>query len=346
MDPFNPDNNYLQSKGIFGLPYNYNESALILIPVPWEVTCSYGDGTAKAPDAILKASYQLDLFDKELGEEWKKGIFMMHAPESIYDANAVQRRHAKSIIQYMENEDKPLSYRLLKLQSEVNEACTEMNKYVKDVSGKIHAEGKFTGLIGGDHSTALEHIKAVADREKNIGILQIDAHSDLREAYMGFTFSHASMMFNLAKEAAGISKVVQIGIRDFSKAEFEFSKSSPLFSTHYINDIRKAEFEGQSIEKIFKKIISTLPEKVYISFDIDGLDPSLCPSTGTPVPGGFSFYEMRFLLQLLLKGGKQIVGFDVCESGYNEENEWDSNVAVRIIYQLSIHMLKSNGNQN
>ncbi|MBN2728933.1 MAG: agmatinase family protein [Bacteroidales bacterium] len=341
MANFNADNNFLLSEGIFGLPNTYNDSALILIPVPWEVTCSYGDGTSAAPDAIQKASFQIDLFDVELKEEWRKGIFLLQAPESIYDANAVQRRNAIQIIHHHENDAKPLSERQLKLQEGINTACEEMNEYVASASAKIHSDGKLSGLVGGDHSVALEHIKAVAKREKEIGIIQIDAHADLRDSYMGFSYSHASLMFNLTKESQGIKKIVQIGLRDICKAESDFISSSPLFSAYFMKDIRKAQFDGDSLNTIFSKILNELPEKVYISFDIDGLDPALCPSTGTPVPGGFTYSEMIFLFQLLLKNKKKIVGFDLCETGFNENNDWDANVAARILYQLSLYALKS-----
>lgn len=342
METFNPDNNFSQLEGIFGLPFSYEDSKLILIPVPWEVTCSYGDGTSKAPDAIYKASFQIDLYDNNLGEEWKKGIFLDLAPDYIYDDNAVQRRFAKQIIHHLETEKKPLNDRQLKLQDEVNKVCESMNRYVAEKSAKIHSDGKLSGLIGGDHSTALEHIKAVAKREKKIGIIQIDAHADLREAYMGFTYSHASLMYNLAKNADGIDKIIQLGLSDICSAEAKYINTSPLFSAYFMSDIRKWQYEGKNLHTIFIEVIKDLPEKVYISLDIDGLDSSLCPNTGTPVPGGFDFHEIVYLLKILLDSGKKIVGFDLCEVGISDQTEWDANVAARMLYQLCLYTLKSN----
>ncbi|PLW92363.1 MAG: agmatinase [Marinilabiliales bacterium] len=343
MDSFNPDNNFLQSEGIFGLPFTYDDAKLILIPVPWEVTCSYGDGTCKAPDAIYKASFQIDLFDHNLGEEWKKGIYLDLAPEYIYDDNAVQRRFARQIIHHLETESKPLNDRQTKQLDEVNKVCDGMNAYVAEKSTQIHTDGKISGLVGGDHSAALEHIKAVAKREKEIAVIQIDAHADLRESYMGFTHSHASLMNNLAKDATGITKVIQLGLRDICKAEADLIQSSPLFSAFFMNDIRQWQYEGKKLKDIYSDIIKDLPDKVYISLDIDGLDPSLCPNTGTPVPGGFDFYEVVFLFAMLHESGKKIAGFDLCEVGISDNSEWDANVAARLLYQLCLYTLRSNG---
>lgn len=341
MSDFNPDKNYLYSGGIFGLPNVYDDAKLIIISVPWEVTCSYKDGTANAPDAIYKESHQIDLLDNNLGSEWEKGIFFMQAPEYLYDANSVQRRHALQIINHYEHGDKNLTDRHHKILNEINNSCKEMNTYVSEKSKSIHKDEKISALLGGDHSTAYQHIKEVASREKNMAIIQIDAHADLRKSYMGFEHSHASVMRQVAEQVSGLSKIVQLGIRDYCKEEADFMSSSPLFSTHFMSDIRQYLFKGNSLNTYYYNVIDSLPEKVYISLDIDGLNPSLCPNTGTPVPGGFEFYEIIQLFKMILASGKKIVGFDLCEVGSANETNWDANVGSRLLYQLCIHTLKS-----
>lgn len=340
MSDFNPDKNYSFSGGIFGLPNTYKDANLIIISVPWEVTCSYKDGTASAPDAIYKASYQIDLLDNDLGQEWQKGIFMLAAPEWLYDSNSVQRRHALQIINHFEHDDE-MSERQNKILNEINNSCKEMNAYVSEKSKKIHSDGKISALLGGDHSTAYQHIKEVAAKENNITVIQIDAHADLRKSYMGFEHSHASVMRQVAENVQGISKIIQLGIRDYCQEEADFMSTSPLFTTHFMSDIRQYLFEGNSLNTYYNKVIDSLEEKIYISVDIDGLNPSLCPNTGTPVPGGFEFYEIIQFFKMILASGKKIVGFDLCEVGYGNGTNWDANVGSRLLYQLCIHALKS-----
>ena len=141
-------------------------------------------------------------------------------------------------------------------------------------------------MIGGDHSVPLGYIKALADHYPDFGILHVDAHSDLREAYEGFEFSHASIMFNALK-IPQISKLVQVGIRDVSEVEREtIDRSNHRVVVYYDSLIKQQMYAGTTWADIYRAAIAHLPPKVYISFDVDGLDPKLCPATGTPVPGG------------------------------------------------------------
>ena len=193
-------------------------------------------------------------------------------------------------------------------------------------------EGKIVGLIGGDHSTPLGFIQTLADRHDSFGILQIDAHMDLREAYEGFTYSHASIFHN-ALQLPSVKKLVQVGIRDFCDAEFERSQSDTRIDTHTMGMIRGKKFDGINWSSYVDQLVESLPEKVYISFDIDGLDPNFCPNTGTPVPGGLDFYEATFLIKKIVAAKKEIIGFDLSEvAGLG--NDWDGNVGARILYKL------------
>jgi len=169
-------------------------------------------------------------------------------------------------------------------------------------------------------------------RHEEFGILQIDAHMDLREAYEGFKYSHASVFYNVI-QLPSVSKLVQVGIRDFCDAEHELSQNDSRIETHTMGMIREKKFEGTSWGTYVDQLIAALPEKVYISFDIDGLDPSFCPNTGTPVPGGLQFHEATYLIKKIVTSGKKIIGFDLSEvAGLG--NEWDGNVGARILYKL------------
>lgn len=324
---FNPDNSIATNAGVFGLPFEFDESEVILYPVPWEVTVSYKDGTANGPYQIFQASPQLDLYDQHFGEVWKKGIHMLNAHVGdIAKLNGNLRPIAKQYIESLE-QGGPENPDVL---NHVNEACFHLKDTVKNVCASLMEEGHKIGLIGGDHSTPLGYIEALADKHESFGILQIDAHADLRNAYEGFTYSHASIMHNALAYSDNIS-LVQVGIRDYSKGEKERIDSDARITTFFDADMKSAEFIGKTWSEQVDEIISALPEKVYISFDADGLNPELCPATGTPVPGGLSFDQAAYILIKLKESGKQVIGFDLNETG---NAEWDGTVSARLVYKM------------
>ena len=177
-------------------------------------------------------------------------------------------------------------------------------------------------------------LKAIAEKHGDFGILQIDAHCDLRKAYENFKYSHASIMYNALEEITQITKLVQVGIRDYSEMEFDYIKNSnERVITFFDKDIKEKIFEGAPWKQITDEIVNKLPQKVYISFDIDGLDPKLCPNTGTPVQGGFETEQIFYLFKKVLQSGRQLIGFDLNEVGIST-NEWDENVGARVLFKL------------
>ncbi|MEX2589122.1 MAG: arginase family protein, partial [Chitinophagales bacterium] len=158
-------------------------------------------------------------------------------------------------------------------------------------------------------------------------------HMDFRKAYEGFTYSHASIFYN-ALQLGQVEKIVQLGIRDYCQEELDFaSNQNKRIAVYYDKAIKRAQMQGETVHALFQKIIDELPEKVYVSIDIDGLDPALCPNTGTPVPGGLQFEETIYLIQLLKESGRKIIGFDLCEVTPGND-DWDGNVGSRLLYQL------------
>jgi agmatinase len=227
------------------------------------------------------------------------------------------------------------------IRNTINEESDQLRKWVFEQCTALLDQGKLTGLIGGDHSTPLGFMQALSIRHASFGILQIDAHADLRKAYEGFTYSHASIMHN-ALDIPQVSSLVQLGLRDVCQEEMDRIISDDRIHAFFYQDIQAARYEGQSWKQACEGIISKLPEEVYISFDIDGLDPKLCPNTGTPVAGGFEMSEIIFLLQELVRSGRRIIGFDLVEVAPGAD-EWDANVGVRLLYKLCNLMVKSNG---
>lgn len=338
---FNPSGVGLKNGNFIGLPFNEESANIVLVPVPWDVTVSYGEGTALAPQAILEASVQLDLFDADVKEAWKHGIFMQPLNENILaDRNEI-RPEAVKYIDFLENggcvaENAKMKHRL----ETINNRCEELNNWVFRQTQQLLGKGKLLGIVGGDHSVPLGFLKALAEKHSDFGVLQIDAHLDLRNSYEGFTYSHASI-FNNALEIKNISKLVQVGIRDYCEEEVaRVAEEGERISVFYDQEMKENIFQGSNWNQQCVEIIKELPDKVYISFDMDGLDPKLCPNTGTPVPGGLDYNEAIFLFKKIIESGRQIIGFDVCETG---SAEWDASVAARIIYKLSNLMGKSLG---
>ena len=321
--------------GIFGLPFNTEESKVVLVPVPWEATVSYGEGTANGPKAMLDASQQIDLFDPINPNGWKEGIAMQDIPSSIfYQSKQVRTKTAKYLDKYHEKViDK-------ELQAEINKDCADLNTYVKEETKKLLDDDKIVGVVGGEHSVPLGYLQALSLKYKNFGILHIDAHADLRNAYQGLEFSHASIFFNALK-IKNVSKIVSVGVRDFCEEENNLiKKESARLSMFTDYEIKKELFGGKTLKKKFSEIVKKLPKDVYISFDIDGLIPYLSPNTGTPVVGGFTIEEVIYLFEEVIASGRKIIGFDLCEVAPGND-EWDGNVGARVLYKLCLLALKS-----
>jgi agmatinase len=342
---FNPNEVAVENGNIFGFPYTLNEAELVIIPVPWEVTTSYGGGTADAPQVILSASTQLDFFDPHISNAWENKVAMKEIPLKIYDKNSALRPLAEEYIKKLEEGELPSENRgLQKIAEHINKECETLKNTIKLDAKALLESGKKVALLGGDHSSPLGLIEALSEKYTSFSILQIDAHADLRKAYEGFTFSHASIMYN-ALQLPQVKKAVQVGIRDICPDEVEMiNNSNGRIKTFFDWDIKNALYEGQTWKNICDSIISELGNEVYISFDIDGLDPKLCPNTGTPVAGGLELSQVNYLLNRLAESGKKIIGFDLNEVAPGE-NEWDANVGARVLYKLCCMMFKSHKNK-
>ncbi|MEO7209306.1 MAG: agmatinase family protein [Chitinophagaceae bacterium] len=325
------------------MPSTEADSRLILQPVPWEVTVSFGAGTARSPEHILSASLQIDLFDADMRGVWKNGYYMRPVDRKILLKSDYLRKEAELYIDYHSKggllENNKFMQKSLK---EINEGSKYLNNWVYQETKALLDKGKLVGLIGGDHSTPIGFYKALAEKHGNFGILQIDAHADLRKDFEGFKYSHASTMYNSLVEIEAIEKLVQVGVRDYCEEEFDFiQENSNRVVTFFDQNIKERSFSGKTWDEEVQDIISCLPEKVHISFDIDGLDPKLCPHTGTPVPGGLQEQQVLYLFKKLLESGRKLIAFDLVEV-VSTEDEWDTNVAAHVLWKMCNFLMKNN----
>ena len=260
------NNNIFLKSELSDTEKNKDFSKFHIIPVPLEKTVSYGKGTSMGPQAIIEASNELERYTGK-SEPCLDGIYT----HPFLDCN------------------KPIDI-----------VINELQKLTQSVSSK----NKIPVILGGEHSITYGAVngifKGLELKNKNeIGILQIDAHADLRDKYENEVHSHASVMYLLSEEKY---KIAQCGVRALSKEEAD--------------NRRKFQITSYSVEEIKKSdelyLPQNFPKKIYISFDLDGLDPSIMPATGTPVPGGLGFNESLELIQKLIKD-REIVGFDVVE---------------------------------
>ncbi len=333
----NPNNN------IFGLPLTEGEARVVILPVPWEVTVSFGSGTARSAEQIMRASLQVDLFDPDFPESWQQGFFLREPDRKILFKSDYLRKEAELYIDYISKGDAIENNQFMcKTLKEVNEGSYFLNNWVYQQTKNLLERNKLVALLGGDHSTPLGYMKAIAEKHGDFGILQIDAHCDLRDGYEGFVYSHASIMYNAIKEIPQIQKLLQVGVRDYSLGEEQFIQHNKgRIRTYFDKEIRERQYEGETFKQITDEIIAQLPDKVYISFDIDGLDPKLCPNTGTPVQGGFETEQVFYIFNKIVKAGKTIIGFDLTEVS-TSENGWDANVGARVLFKMCNLMVASN----
>lgn len=343
---FNPDGVGVANGAYFGFPFAPDDAELVLLSAPWDVTVSYGAGTAYAPDAIIEASTQLDFYDPAAPGLWRRGIATADVDYSLLEHSQRLRAEAAKVIEHLESGGRATDDHVVRRIRRVNEGCAQMNDNIRAQASAWLSKGKTVGLVGGDHSTPYGLIRALGERGGEFGILHIDAHCDLREAYEGFEFSHASIMYNVLRDVPQVVRIAQVGVRDFSEGEAALAAASERIASFDDFALAEARFRGETWDALCRKIVATLPGEVYVSFDIDGLTCENCPHTGTPVSGGLTFNEAVWLLVVLARSGRRIIGFDLVEVAPVAEERIDAIAGARMLWKLCGQTLASSKNRN
>jgi agmatinase len=340
---FDPNAAAGPESGIFGLPADPHGARVHVLGVPFDATTSFRKGTARGPAAILAASRQVDLYDHWNGKPYESGIWMAPLDAKVSAWNDEASHVAEPVIAAGGVESDP---KLRKAAERVDAIQIELNRWVEERTNEILDHGKLCALVGGDHSVPFGAIQAHATRYPGLGLLHFDAHADLRPAYEGFTWSHASILRNVAERIDGVARIVQVGIRDYSEEEREFlDANGGRIRTLFDLDWADAKHSGHNLKALVRRALEPLPGTVYVTFDVDGLEPALCPNTGTPVPGGLTWNEAMLLLDELVRSGRRIVGFDLNEVAPAADSHagagWDENVGARLLYRLIGFALRS-----
>ena len=314
---------------LFGLSFSEEEAQVLVLPVPWDVTCSFRRGTAYSPALIQELSSQIDLYHPLYNDVWKKGIHLLSHPAECLSKNETLSPTAIQCISDFDHGREQDSSHLRQL----NQACQELITTVSKTIESIVNKKKFPVLLGGDHSLSLGAIQGLKKQYQGdgIGILQLDAHMDLRHNYQGFTHSHASVMAQAIQEHH-VTQLVQVGVRDFCEEEVNTTQSDACDVVSFTDGaIQENLFLGDTWHDLCQKILEPLPKKVYVSFDMDVLNPGLCPNTGTPVPGGLDTSQCLYLVQQVMQTGREVVGLDLVEVGHDS---FDCGLASHLLYQL------------
>ncbi len=288
------DKKFFLPDNFLGIPKqfsDYTNSKFVILPVPYEQTTTYKAGTKEGPQAILTASKQVELFDEELKlEAYKVGIFTAEELEPT------------------------------------SKGPEEMIERIYRTARKLLKHGKTVVTLGGEHTVSIGTIKAYKEKYKNLSVLQLDAHADLRQSFLGSKFSHACTM----RRVREFAPAVQVGIRNISLEEHNWVKKN-----------RIGLFYAQEKDKYSSdQIINSLSDNVYLTFDLDFLDPSIMPSVGTPEPGGYLWYETLDFLKTLAQK-VNIVGFDVVELCPQPGNIAPDFLAAKLIYKLIGYIAKN-----
>ncbi len=327
---------------LFGLPFSADQSEIVVVPAPWEATVSYGSGASDGPEAVLEASYQVDLHHQKFPDLWKLGIHYDNENAAKWKSDSDRAKElAQNVIEALESGKNLADFPELESDlAAVNQASEQFNQEVENRCAHWLGQNKLVGFLGGDHATPYGYYKALAAKFGSFGILHLDAHMDLRIAYEGFTYSHASIMYNTL-QLPEVEKLVQVGIRDFCEQEVSVARKHQVV-VFTDTDMKEAAFAGTTWREQCDQIIAELPQRVVISFDIDGMYPWYCPNTGTPVPGGFSFEQAAYLLSEVVHSGRELIGFDLVEVAPGDD-DWDGNVGARMLFNMCGLLAKANG---
>jgi agmatinase len=329
---------------LFGTACAIEEASVVIIPVPWEVTVSSRSGTALGPESILKASYELkDMTWHRDSTVRELGVTMLPIPQHDWKAlSDTLRHHTAGYTHIMESRFERYSLKKSIIEK-INHHSHQLKEDIRSKATAYLKEDKLVGVLGGDHSVSLGLVEALAGFHNNFGVLQIDAHPGLHQAYRGFKYSHASIMYNVL-QLPHVTRLVQVGLRHCALQELQMiaAEEGRIFP-FFDSDFKRQRFQGATWDEMCTAIIDTLPEKIYISFDIDGLDAKLCPNTGMPVPGGLEFDESCYLFEQIIKAGKKIIGFDLCEVAPGENMDWDAQVGSHVLHMLIMVMGASQG---
>ena len=335
MEPKNSEPSKKIRGQLFGIPTPIEKAQLILIPAPWAVSLDHPP-TVLGPETILRTSYKIGCYQPLYPQAKKLKMAMLPIPHGWKLKSHQLSNSVKTYLQARQAGSKIINK---PLTTRVDQYTLAFKERIKNKALMyMTQQNKMVGLLGGEQICALGLIQACAEQYKNFGILHIDAHPDLQKNYQGFHYTHRSLIYHTLQIPQNKS-IVQLGLRDYTEEEANAIQKNPQkITTFPYETLQQALYKGTTWHQICEEIIAKLPNKIYLSFDIDALDPKLCPTTAQPVPGGLNVNQILYLLQHIVKAGKTIIAFDLSEVAFNGETEWDALVASHLLHRIGILM--------
>ena len=315
------------------------DADLVIVSAPWSVTSDYGHGATYTPDAVIDASAYSNLYDVESGFSAEGRVATAEIDYNIQEYSEHLGRDAERIANRSFDGATPgVEYATRKVKH-INEGFAEMHKSIYKQTKHWVSQGKTVAVIGGDHSVSLGAVKAMAECYNDLGVLFIDAHADYAQEGETFAYSHRTIARNIVEEIPSVSRLVEVGVRDIDKAELDLLLANDKVELFLAERVAAKRFEGESWGNLCREMVEKLPQKVYVSLDIDALKIEFCTHTNSPVPGGMTFDEVVYLVNCVVKSGREIVGFDITEVVSNIDDKMDAIVAVRLLTKMIVATL-------
>ena len=318
------------------------EADLVIVSAPWSVTSDHGQGATYTPDAVIDASADSNLYDVESGFSAVGRVATAEIDYNIQEMSEHLGRDAERVADRMFNGGNPVAEYAVRKVKHINEGFAEMHASIYNQTKHWVSQGKTVAVIGGDHSVSYGAVKAIAEHHKDLGVLFIDAHADFAAAGEAFQYSHRSIARNIVEEIPSVSRLVEVGVRDIDKSELDMLLANDKVDLFLAEKVAAKRFEGECWGNLCREMVEKLPQKVYVSLDIDALKIEFCTHTNSPVPGGMTFDEVVYLVNCVVKSGREIVGFDITEVVSNIDDKVDAIVAVRLLTKLIVACLNKN----
>ncbi|MEZ4453199.1 MAG: arginase family protein [Nannocystaceae bacterium] len=324
---------------LFGRACAPADAQLHLLAVPWDAT-SPRPGAGRAPAAIREASQRIETFDHQTGLPHLGALAMIDPPPALAELAAAARESATTIHAAVARGQTidPADVEL------VERAASAVHEWVGRQSAATIAADKALAIVGGDHSAPLAAIEALARRVPGLGVLHLGGHADLRRPSGPFTRTSHSLIHDLAIACPGVSRIVQVGVRDLAADEAAMIRGSQgRILTFFDADLQERVLAGEPWRTIVASLLAPLPRHVHVSLTIDALTPEHGPQSARRAPGGLSWAHLLSLLAALVASGRTLLGFDLCEvtPARDPADTWDASVAARLLARLCALQLRS-----
>lgn len=318
-----------------------DRAQVVIVSAPWGVTSAGGEGSAYAPDAVIESSAHIGQFDAVSGISLEGKVATAAVDYDIQESSQRLGVDADKVISHIEDGGLIAGEYFTRKVARVNEGFVQMHESIYAQTKHWIETGKTVGVVGGDHTVGFGAVRAVAEHEGEIGVLYIDAYSDMHLAGESvFDYSHLSVARNIVEEIPAVGRMVQVGVRDISGEEYERVKTDKRMSLFLMDDLAAARFGGRSWSDICNEVVAQLPQKVYISIDASVLSLDCCPHSKRPVAGGLSFNETVFLVDSVVASGRKIIGFDLTGIVPKFENNIDAVTGARLLAKLCCATIK------